>query len=568
MLPPSLWHDGPILAAVQQAGLFADSKDFVDSPLRVSPDEAWRRWKELPQPASDEQLSEFVASTFGAPGEGIEPWTPTDHEASPPLLARLPAGPARRWAAALNDMWPALGRQLSAEVRAHPERTTLLAVASRGFVVPGGRFRECYYWDSHWVVLGLLAVGMRQTAAGMVANLLDAARLCGHVPNGLRSYYLNRSQPPLLTQMVAALLPPSAASVGAEPAAAPLPTIGGVPLREALRVLDGEYAWWMARGEGRSAVLLPAADGRPAALLNRYAVRAAGPRPESWREDVALAAGLDGGGAAALFSELASAAESGWDFSSRWLLDGAELRSIRTSAVVPVELNAILYRNELALAALHTRCARRGEAEAEAAAHGEAATQYAAAAAARLAAMDAWLWDEGVGAWLDLLWEERRPLPGLSAASFAPLWAGAHSERQAAAATAALRSSGLLLPGGVAATLVTSGQQWDFPNAWPPLQQMLVEGLDQCGAEGAAELAAELAARWLRSNLEGWAARGAMHEKYDATRPGCCGGGGEYTAQVGFGWTNGAALWMLERYADHPLVRGLAAGGEAEGGAG
>ena len=75
-----------------------------------------------------------------------------------------------------------------------PRCVTLLP-AAHGFVVPGGRFREAYYWDSYWIVLGLLAVGMRDTAGSLIENLLDAVRVYGFVPNGLRSYYLNRSQP-------------------------------------------------------------------------------------------------------------------------------------------------------------------------------------------------------------------------------------------------------------------------------------------------------------------------------------------------------------------------------------
>jgi alpha,alpha-trehalase len=102
----------------------------------------------------------------------------------------------------------------------------------------------------------------------------------------------------------------------------------------------------------------------------------------------------------------------------------------------------------------------------------------------------------------------------------------------------------------VATTLSASGQQWDYPNAWPPLQEMLISGLQDCGAAGAADFAADLARRWLGSNLKGWVRDHVMHEKYDATRPGERGGGGEYIPQVGFGWSNGVALSLLQRYGD------------------
>ena len=42
-----------------------------------------------------------------------------------------------------------------------------------------------------------------------------------------------------------------------------------------------------------------------------------------------------------------------------------------------------------------------------------------------------------------------------------------------------------------------------------------------------------------------------MFEKYDALRPGFPGGGGEYqSAQLGFGWTNGVALALLDAFGD------------------
>ena len=96
---------------------------------------------------------------------------------------------------------------------------------------------------------------------------------------------------------------------------------------------------------------------------------------------------------------------------------------------------------------------------------------------------------------------------------------------------------------------------------------MLVEGLERSGLPEGNALAASLAARWLASNLKGWGLSGGrMHEKYDATRPGQRGAGGEYAPQVGFGWTNGVVLWMLERYAGTKVVAGLDGEDGAAGG--
>ena len=160
------------------------------------------------------------------------------------------------------------------------------------------------------------------------------------------------------------------------------------------------------------------------------------------------------------------------------------------------------------------------------------------------------------------------------------------------------KESGLLQAGGALTTAVAdSGQQWDSPNAWAPLQAMLVRGLGEgltaarpVGSEednlstssfssfstsstsssststsggrndeGETEVEAEaveararalansLADAWLESNWLGFQASGMMYEKYDAYTPGQYGGGGEYVPQSGFGWTNGAALELLER---------------------
>ncbi len=68
----------------------------------------------------------------------------------------------------------------------------------------GGRFREPYYWDSFWIVEGLLRTGGHfiEISKNTIENFLDFVDTIGFVPNGARKYYLNRSQPPLLSQMV------------------------------------------------------------------------------------------------------------------------------------------------------------------------------------------------------------------------------------------------------------------------------------------------------------------------------------------------------------------------------
>eukprot|EP00965_Chrysotila_dentata_P206953 6183837-Pleurochrysis_carterae.AAC.1 len=163
---PDIWCEGPILQAVHQFNLYKDCKDFVDSPLRVDPAEAWKRWNALPKPVTEDSVRTFIKGAFGEPGSELLPWSPPDYRERPELLERLPQGEVRKWARSLNSMWSQLGRTIAPSVRESPGRSTLLLVPNP-LIVPGGRFREGYYWDSYWIILGLLSVGMRDTARGM-----------------------------------------------------------------------------------------------------------------------------------------------------------------------------------------------------------------------------------------------------------------------------------------------------------------------------------------------------------------------------------------------------------------
>lgn len=588
----SLFTGGPLLAAVQSACVFDDSKTFVDCPLLTSQDAALSAFAALaaahaPAPPPRTALAALVAAHFGSPGAELAPAPPPGFSpALPPWTHALPPR-ARALAAAVHARWPLLGRvaasQLNEASNGCDEATDagglpLLRTAlplPHACVVPGDRFREVYYWDTFWVVRGLLASGMVGAAEGAARNLLALAAYTapsGHVPNGARTYYLRRSQPPLLARILAAV----ADALGTE--------AGDALLRDALPTLHAELRYWST---GRHAVRLRDVAGRLHALSRYWAPGA--PRPESWREDVAIAEGLPKSEQEALWRHVAAAAESGWDFSTRWLRDesgndsdgddlltpaaeappaaaaAASLRRLRTTRVVPADLNAML----LQAARLSAGFARRlGDADSAAA--------FEASAEQREDAIDAMLWDEAGAQWRDLILDADATPPDdddqaasdsfictgrLSRRAFAsnwmPLWCGVAlpGSARAAAAAGSLCRSGLVLPGGVAASLAHSGLQWDFPNAWPPLQHAMVEALEDAGdgntARAIARAFLEAAAAGLRLDHDGG---GEMHEKYDArvAAAGAPGGGGEYAPQVGFGWSNGAALDLLKRYGGIP----------------
>jgi alpha,alpha-trehalase len=387
------------------------------------------------------------------------------------------------------------------------------------FVVPGGRFRELYYWVSYFTMLGLAVDGQQPLIETMLEDFTATIEAQGHIPNGMRSYYLSRSQPPFFALMLDLSKDDS-------------PTLAA----RRLAALRREHDFWMkgascldASGACARVVRMP--DGT---LLNRYWDDRDSPRDESYAEDVATVAASSSVPPGTTYRHLRAGAESGWDFSSRWLADPQALTTIRTTDIVPVDLNSLMFAMERRIA---ERCRTAGDRI--------CASDYAAMADRRKAALDRYFWVAREGRYADWNRVDKRPTAILSSATLYPLFVGAASPRQAGAVAATVRAK-LLAPGGLRTTTIRTGQQWDSPNGWAPLQWVAIDGLDRAGEKA---LAKDIARRWMKTVTSAYAETGKMLEKYDVEekRPG---GGGEYPLQDGFGWTNGVASALLERYPD------------------
>ncbi|XP_061448855.1 trehalase isoform X2 [Rhineura floridana] len=514
-LPPpcdsQIYCTGELLRQVQEAMLFEDDKHFVDMPLKDSPEVVLEQFQKLVNETpggnlSKEQLAGFVEGWFSPPGQELENWEPPDWTTSPPLLQRISDKKLQSWAQVLNAKWRQLGRQMKPEVKNSPERHSLIYVPNP-LIVPGGRFLEYYYWDSFWVIEGLLLSGMTATAKGMIENFLYLVDKFGHIPNGGRVYYERRSQPPFLTLMMESYMKH---------------TNDTDFLRSNLQVLEAEYRFW----QDHRAVNV--SFGGKEYSLNRYDVQVGGPRPEAYRKDVELAAGLEAGDQQKLWAELKSAAESGWDFSSRWFLQRpaplqASLQDTKTSAVVPVDLNAILCRVEHLLASFYGALG-----------NSEKASWFQAAHQQRVAALRAVLWSNSAGAWLDYNLLLQKHNAAFYPSNLTPLWAecGVDPATSEKALLYLEASPALSYANGLPTSLVRAGQQWDLPNAWAPLQHLVIAGLAKSSLPRAQMLAFTLAQRWLRMNL-------AVYERYHGM-----------FEKEGFGWTNGVALQLLDLYSD------------------
>lgn len=535
----AIFCTGPVLSTMQWSGLFSDSKTFVDMPLRYNPQLVIDDFFNMPDYSND-SLVAFLHRNFHTVGSDVLPWLPPDYSPSRPnTLPPIYDTAFDAWALQIHRLWPLLGKQIQQDVCDAPQRHTLLPLLSAPYmVVPGGRFREFYYWDSYWILKGLYISNMTDTATIIINNFLFFVDTYGFVPNGARIYYLSRSQPPLLTFMCHDYY---------------MHTKNESWLKKALPLLEQEYIFWMTKGQ--HAVQLQSPSSNTLYTLNRYYTAANHPRPESYVEDEITANALflynhfdhlkpdkkpprtnrtrstidlqsasdmqddqqllertlfepheaeavhmrifehhqhtdqrashatqsspRSAGAPLpppivpnhdndprvqlLFRHLIASAETGWDFSSRWFADRRNLSSAETMNIIPVDLNAILYGVEEKLAHLFEIVGLYDKQQ-----------YYSQAAEQRKLAIHEFLWDENTVQWkdYDFVREELEPVGVLS--NFIPLWTRCYDSHliDDGAVIAALLQSGLVLTGGLVTTLNDDGQQWDWPNAWPPTQVM------------------------------------------------------------------------------------------------
>ncbi|MCK6926379.1 alpha,alpha-trehalase [Enterobacter roggenkampii] len=487
---------GPLFNDVQSAKLFPDQKTFADAVPKSDPLMILADYR-MQHTQSSFDLRHFVEMNFTLPAEG-EKYVP-------------PAGQSLR--EHIDDLWPVLTRTTD---KASNKWDSLLPLP-KPYVVPGGRFREVYYWDSYFTMLGLAESDHWDKISDMVDNFAYEIDTFGHIPNGNRSYYLSRSQPPFFSLMVELLA-----------------THDSDALKKYRPQMEKEYAYWM---DGVDALQPGQANKRvvkldDGAVLNRYWDDRDTPRPESWLDDVNTAKSNPNRPATEIYRDLRSAAASGWDFSSRWMDDPQKLGTIRTTSIVPVDLNALMFKMEKLLA-------RASQESGDAA----SASKYETLATARQKAIESHLWNDKEGWYADYDLKSKKVRDQLTAAALFPLYVKAAAQDRAEKVAAAT-SSRLLKPGGIATTTVNSGQQWDAPNGWAPLQWVAAEGLQNYGQE---KVSMDVTWRFLKNVQHTYDREKKLVEKYDVSTTGTGGGGGEYPLQDGFGWSNGVTLKMLDR---------------------
>ena len=412
----------------------------------------------------------------------------------------------------IESLWPYLLREADPEIPG-----ASLIPLPYPYIVPGGRFQEIYYWDSYFTMLGLLESGMTDVVTAMVKNFAHLIKTVGHIPNGNRTYYGGRSQPPFFASMVELLAEKKGKKV----------------YKKNLDAMIKEYEFWMLgkkealKKQGAQKHSVGLGEG---AVLNRYWDDFPDPRAEMYGDDVELQE-KSGRDPEAIYADIRSACESGWDFSSRWCADPMDLGTIEATQIIPVDLNCLLYNLEATIAKASERLGKTKKAE-----------QFKDLANRRKDWIRIFLWDENLGIYTDYNWAERKSTGRITAACAFPLFFKIASEEEAQN-TARIIESHLLKPGGLVTTPIESGQQWDAPNGWAPLQWIAIQGLRNFGFTA---LANQIKDRWIDLNTKVYKETGKLMEKYDVMDLTKLSGGGEYPVQDGFGWTNGVLLALLK----------------------
>jgi alpha,alpha-trehalase len=496
---------GELFTDVQMRHIFPDSKTFPDCVPKRDPKQVVKDYLAMKNnPAIRFRLDEFVTGNFDLP--------------KTPQLNYITR--EKDVVMHIKNLWTVLRRDVDSVVNG----SSLLALPNP-YIVPGGRFREIYYWDSYFTMLGLKESGEVDMIENMVKNFAYLINTYGHIPNGNRSYYISRSQPPFFSLMVELL-----ASIK-----------GDDVYITYLPALEKEYNFWMDGAEKlkpgqayRRVVRMK--DGT---VLNRYWDDAATPRPEGFKEDVAVAE-RSGRNKEEMYRNLRAGAESGIDFSNRWFADQKKITTIQVTDFIPVDLNALMVHLEQMIA--KARKLNNDEI---------GANQMLNKISKREIAIDKFCWNKQINYFTDYNFKKQKqsliPTPA-GMYPFCIMKKTSPLNNKCGLAISTLKKK-LLAAGGVKATENNTGQQWDAPNGWAPLEWMTIWGLERGGQS---ELARDIAQRWVKLNAAVFERTGKLMEKYNVVDTHLEAGGGEYGGQDGFGWTNGVLLALINKYHLHP----------------
>ena len=428
------------------------------------------------------------------------------------------------------------------------------------YVVPGGRFNEMYGWDSYFIIRGLVRDGELDMARNMIENFFFEIEHYGAILNANRTYYFTRSQPPFLTSMIVAYYeaqkaaghedrkwlsraygyaqrdyqlwtrePKLAGNTGLsryfDLGDGPVPEMGDDPTyysdvtSNLLAMRDNSAENYLASGmDDSSAQIGPGFQVEVCAAQEGTTRHCSEPQHVSLSEDY--------------YKGDRAVRESGFDVSFRF---GPYSGS--THHYTPVCLNSLLYKAEQDLAEMAGIMGQSNE-----------SAKWKQLADSRKAAMNKYLWNPQAGMFFDYDFLHGRQSDYYYATAFYPLWAGLATPAQAQAIERNL--SHFEHPGGIAMSDRVTGMQWDLPYGWAPLQLIPVEGLRRYDFNDDAD---RISQEFVSDVYDNFKRDQTIREKYNVITRSTQAqvSAGYKTNVVGFGWTNGVTLVLMDSKETH-----------------
>lgn len=383
------------------------------------------------------------------------------------------------------------------------------------YVVPGGRFNEMYGWDSYFIVLGLIEDERVPLAKGIVDNFFFEIANYGAVLNANRTYFLTRSQPPLLSSMISEVYSK---------------THDTEWLKSAYRYAESDYTLWTAPDHqaGKTG-------------LAHYFDLGAGPVPEmaddstyypdvirwliahpeqrngyliggSERPNKDEARRLQTSSCDVLTSRVcADAYADGFRLSAAFYRGDRAMResgfdtsfrfgpfSGSTDQYAPVCLNSLLYKYERDMATFASLLRKPLESR-----------KWLRRADARKKAIVKYLWNPDAGIFSDYNFSTHEASSYRYVSEFYPLWSGLATPNQAKKVEQQLPT--FEREGGLAMSDRESGTQWDLPFGWAPAHWFAIEGLRQYGFSDDSTRLAEKFRHTVEAN---YLLDGTIREKY------------------------------------------------------
>ena len=605
-----IYCDGPVLKNISLADLYTDGKTFIDKPTLKPSQEVIKNFDSLPN-YNNETINKFIDQNFGKEGQEILTINldETFIKSQPEFLNSINNDIIKGFSHNVHLKWNELLRQVNTSVVCNgTDCESTLLEHPNPFVVPGGRFRELYYWDSYFTLKGMLISGLKEEVKNNLRNFIYSINTYGFIPNGFRSYYLNRSQPPLFTLMIDDYIKYTNDTQFLK--------------NEAIDAIVKELEWW----ESNKFINVSSPNTlHKVHNVARYNVENYSPRPESYLADYETATSLNytEDEMKKIYSQISTAAETGWDFSTRWSTvknstDSDEiLRNLKTKSIIPVDLNSIIYKSYKALSNYYNHFNDEKNSE----------KYLNKAQNLKDAIIDLnWNGDENHLLFYDYDFENQKSSEFWSPASYFPFWAGIipneviNDEHSAQLSFLGLRYVVENFNGSIPTSLIESGQQWDYPNAWAPLQSIIIESLNSLPSNITTQkllnvnkdenlfslvpklqfglnendipiqpsksnqmfdyitnvnqhswkdvLVNEISQKWLTTTFCSWYSSGGsienllnksdnannddngyMFEKYDVRDVNAAGGqGGEYEVAKGFGWSNGVLIDIINKF--------------------